>query len=82
MDDFLIDVRIATEAGKTKTFPRFKKNLRIDGNGLYSYSTKIAEIDFGHRTVRSLGRFSATSSRHYNYALQLLEEEGFNEIGA
>ena len=80
MDDFLIDVRIATEAGKRKTFPRFKKNLRIDENGLYSYGTKIADIDFGHRTIRSLGRFSATSSRHYNYVRALLEEEGFQEM--
>ena len=80
MDDFLIDVRIATEAGKRKTFPRFKKNLRIDETGLYSYSTKIADIDFGHRTIRSLGKWSPTSSRHYNYARKLLEEEGFQEI--
>ncbi len=80
MDDFLIDIRVATEKRKTKTFPSFKKNLRMDDFGLYSYRTKTADIDLDYRTVRSLGKWSPTGSRRYNYARALLGEEGFQEL--
>ena len=57
-------------------FPRYRKQLRFDENGVYSYGTKIAHLDAPHRTVRRIGE----STEHYNYAKHYLAEKyGFRE---
>ena len=61
--------------------PRYQKNLSFDAFGIYSYGTQIAELNMLDRTIRSLGKFSVTSSRHYNYACTFLREAyGFREL--
>ncbi len=54
--------------------PRFQKNLKYNFNGLYSYSTKIAHPDLPSKAIVKLGRWSPTSTTHYNYARRLLED--------
>ena len=60
--------------------PRFTKNLSVDREGIYSYGTKIAELDMPSRSILKLGYYSPTSSRHYNYMLRYLQELGFNDM--
>lgn len=55
-----------------RKFDRFRENLRMieeaDGSGyVYSYDTKVAEIDHLARTVIPLGYWSVTTSKHINY---------------
>ncbi|MFM7983861.1 MAG: hypothetical protein ACKPKO_31505, partial [Candidatus Fonsibacter sp.] len=67
--------------GKFRKFPRSKANLRYNFDGLYSYHTKIAHINMQYRTITMLGKWSVTSTTHYNYARNFLEDTyGFREI--
>ena len=50
-----------------QTFDRYKNNLKADGNFIYSYNTKVAEIDHLNRIVKPLGYWSMTTSTHINY---------------
>ena len=63
----------ATEKGKTLKFSRYGKNLRYNSEGIYSYGTKIANLDLHHRTIEKLGYWSPTTSKHFNYAAHLLD---------
>jgi hypothetical protein len=63
----------AASKGKGLKMPRYGKNLRYNADGIYSYKTKIADLDFGFRTIRQRGYWSPTSSKHYNYAKRMLE---------
>ena len=63
----------ATEKGKMLKFDRYGKNLRYNSEGIYSYGTKIANIDIRQRTIQKLGHWSPTTSKHYNYAARLLD---------
>ena len=61
--------------GKFLKFPRFKTNLRYNFDGL------IAHINMPGRTIMQLGKWSLTSTTHYNYARSFLEDTyGFREI--
>ena len=44
----------ATEKGKVLKFDRYGKNLRYNSEGIYSYGTKIANIDLRQRTIQNL----------------------------
>ena len=71
----------ATEKGKRLKLPRFTRNLRYDVCGLYSYETLISKIDMKHKTVKRLGWWSKTSSRHHNWVCKYLKEQfDFTEI--
>ena len=48
-------------------FKRYKQNLRLDGFDVISYSTKVAEIDYGKLEVNQLGWWSVTTQKHINY---------------
>jgi len=50
-----------------RQFPRYKQNLRATDNHVYSYNTKVAEIDHTNRTIKPLGWWSVTTSKHINY---------------
>jgi hypothetical protein len=63
----------ATEKGKALKFDRYGKNLRYNSEGIYSYGTKIANIDLQQRTIQKRGYWSPTTSKHFNYAAQLLD---------
>ena len=80
-DDFFEKVQKASDEGKFVKLPRFQRNLKYNFDGLYSYSTKIAHLDLPGRTIVKLGRWSVTSTMHYNYARRLLEDRyGFREL--
>tara|TARA_R100000234_G_scaffold115805_1_gene92143 strand:+ start:467 stop:661 length:195 start_codon:yes stop_codon:yes gene_type:complete len=49
------------------TFDRYKQNLRATDDHVYSYETKVAEIDHRNRTIKPLGWWSPTTSKHINY---------------
>ena len=51
----------------TWSLDKYKQNLRIDGDFVYSYSTKVAEIDHLEEKVKPLGYWSMTTSKHINY---------------
>ena len=79
-NEFFEKIDLAMAKGKQLKMPRFTKNLRIDRQGIYSYGTKIAELDVPSRSILRTGYYSATSSRHYNYARNHLEGCGFSEV--
>ena len=80
-DDFFEKVQKASDKGKFVKLPRFQRNLKYNFDGLYSYLTKIAHLDLPGRTIVKLGRWSVTSTMHYNYARRLLEDRyGFREL--
>ena len=62
-------------------FEKYQKNLRYTYDGVYSYGTRVIELDWRKQTAKRLGRWSNTTSRHQNYALkELAMEWGFKEI--
>ena len=67
--------------GKRPPFPKYQKNLRLGTEGVYSYGTEVIELDWLRRTMKLLGRWSRTTSRHQNYAMKKLKEDwDFREI--
>ena len=80
-DEFFENAMKASDKGKFVKLPRFQNNLKYNFDGLYSYNTRIALLDLPHRKITKLGRWSVTSTTHYNYARRLLEDRyGFCEI--
>ncbi len=69
-----------------RTLPKYKQNLRILGNQVWSYSTVVAMIDendlIQHRNIKDkLGKWSKTTQKHINYVanymnLKLIKNEG------
>ena len=59
---------------------RYKENLKVEGNNVISYSTKVAIIDPINKTLTVLGWWSMTTSKHINFVarelgLKLLKPE-------
>ena len=80
-DELFENGRKASDKGKFMKLPRFQMNLKYNFDGLYSYSTKIAHLDLPSRTMVKLGKWSPTSTTHYNHTHRLLEDRyGFREI--
>ena len=46
---------------------RYKQNLRTDHMWVYSYNTKVAQIDHINKEIIPLGYWSMTTSKHINY---------------
>jgi hypothetical protein len=46
---------------------KYKQNLKVEGDNVYSYSTHVATINHETRTVEALGYWSQTTSKHINY---------------
>ena len=59
------------------TLDRYKMNLKTDDNFVYSYDTKVAEIDHINKQVTPLGWWSVTTSKHINY---VASEYGYKVI--
>ena len=49
---------------------KYKKNLRIENENVYSYKTKVATIE-GTNLIQ-LGSWSQTTQKHINYVAQEL----------
>ena len=50
-----------------RKFDRYKENLRVTDDHVYSYETKVAMIDDSNRAIMPLGYWSVTTSKHINY---------------
>jgi len=48
-----------------RTLDKYKQNLKIQGNNVWSYSTIVAKID-GSDLIQ-LGYWSMTTQKHINY---------------
>ena len=46
-------------------FPKYTKNLKQEGNNIYSYNTHVATIEEG--VLVRKGYWSRTTSKHINY---------------
>ncbi len=54
-----------------RTLPKYKQNLRIQGNDVWSYSTIVAKID--GNDLHQLGYWSMTTQKHINYVADYLD---------
>ena len=54
---------------------KYKTNLYVEGDKVFSYSTHVADIDHTKRTVIKLGYWSSTTSKHINYVANELGYE-------
>jgi len=54
-----------------RNLDRYKQNLRIIGNDVYSYNTNVATIINDKLLV--LGWWSVTTSKHINYVAKKLD---------
>ena len=50
---------------------KYKQNLRIQGNNVWSYSTIVAKID--GNDLLQLGYWSQTTQKHINYVADQLD---------
>ena len=68
--------------GERREWPRYTGNLKYGEFFVYGHGIEVIEIDFKHRTVKRLGKWSRTTSTHMNYAIRNLTNEwaGFREI--
>ena len=53
-----------------RTLSKYKQNLRIQGNNVWSYSTIVAKIDGNN--LQQLGYWSQTTQKHINYVANQL----------
>lgn len=51
-------------------FSKYKKNLEYKGEGVYSYGTKVARVEYPN--LIQLGWWSVTTQKHINHAAQEL----------
>ena len=63
-----------------KTFDRYKQNLKMVGNDIYSYDTHVAEIiDNKIHLIKwhvpGVGSHSVTTAKHINYVANELNLE-------
>ena len=54
-----------------RTLSKYKQNLRIQGNDVWSYSTIVAKID--GNDLLQLGYWSQTTQKHINYVADELD---------
>ena len=51
---------------------KYKQNLRVIENKIYSYNTHVATIDHKNKNIHLLGWWSVTTSKHINFVTKLL----------
>lgn len=54
------------------TLTRYKQNLKVVDDKIYSYNTHVATINHHKYTVEILGWWSVTTSKHINYVAKTL----------
>ena len=54
---------------------KYKANLHVKGNKVFSYGTHVANIDHKKCVVHKLGYWSPTTSKHINYVAAELRYE-------
>ena len=50
-----------------RTFDKYKNNLKANNNNIYSYNTKVAEINHINKEIKCLGYWSMATSKHINF---------------
>jgi|TARA_B110000881_G_C18062537_1_gene264887 hypothetical protein len=66
----VVNILINKNRNKMKTLSKYKQNLRIQGNDVWSYSTIVAKIDGDN--LNQLGYWSQTTQKHINYVANQL----------
>lgn len=56
-----------------RTFDRYKENLRLVDDKVYSYTTHVATVNMNDRTLTQLGYWSKTTQKHINYVASELD---------
>lgn len=51
---------------------RINNNCVIINNDLISYATKVAKVNHKDRTIKELGKYSSTTSRHVSTSAKQL----------
>jgi len=46
---------------------RYRQNLKVEDNKVYSYNTLVAEINSEAGELKQLGWWSVTTQKHINY---------------
>ena len=46
---------------------KYRENLLVSDDTVFSYLTRVAEIDHEKREINPLGWWSVTTSKHINY---------------
>jgi len=54
-----------------RTLEKYKQNLSIKGNQVWSYNTHVATID--NNELLQLGYWSQTTQKHINYVANILD---------
>ena len=55
------------DISKLSKMNKYKENLLISDEFIFSYLTKVAKISHKNRTIKPLGWWSSTTSKHINY---------------
>ena len=55
------------EINNLSKMDRYKENLLVSDDAVFSYLTRVAEIDHEKKEIKPLGWWSATTSKHINY---------------
>ncbi len=63
--------RVTSTTNTNIQFNRYKQNLRLDDNKVYSYNTHVATVEGDN--LRVLGYWSKTTAKHTNYVAQQLD---------
>jgi hypothetical protein len=50
-----------------RTFEKYKQKLKASSTHVLSYDTEVAEIDHATQTIKPLGWWSMTTTKHINY---------------
>jgi hypothetical protein len=50
-----------------KQLEKYKTNLRLELNNVYSYNTLVAIIDWGTKEIYQQKHYSQTTQKHINY---------------
>lgn len=56
-------------------FDKYKQNLTRVGDDIYSYCTRVAQIDGVNNKLYQFGYWSQTTQKHINYVAKELELE-------
>ena len=54
---------------KENKMDKYKKNLKVIGNEIFSYNTLVARIE--SNKINILGYYSMTTSKHINYVARV-----------
>tara|TARA_Y100001963_G_scaffold134064_1_gene194301 strand:+ start:542 stop:754 length:213 start_codon:yes stop_codon:yes gene_type:complete len=66
------------ELNNLSKLDKYRENLLVSDDAVFSYLTRVAEINHEKREVKPLGWWSVTTSKHINYVAR---EYNYKVIG-